>query len=61
VASAPVDGAANHALIRLLAHELDIAPTSVRLIAGASGRRKIVSISGVTPDRILARWPDLRL
>jgi len=61
VAAPPVDGAANSALLRLLARELDVAPTSIRLVAGAAGRRKIVSIGGISSERIVARWPGLRL
>ena len=61
VAAPPVDGAANSALLRLLARELDVAPTSIRLVAGAAGQRKIVSIGGISSERIVARWPGLRL
>jgi len=59
VAAAPVDGAANDALCRLIARELDVAPTTVELIAGASGRRKRIAVHGIEPASLLARWPDL--
>src|SRR5665811_1997525 len=42
--SAPaVGGAANTALVRLLADELDVSRGSVRLVAGSTGRHKSVS------------------
>ncbi len=60
--SAPaVDGAANNALVRLLADELGLAQRDVRIVAGASGRQKLVVLDGVDPDVIIARWPGLRV
>jgi hypothetical protein len=61
VAAPPADGAANHALVRLLARELDVPASAVRLVAGASGRTKVIAIDGVGPARVLERWPALRL
>ena len=61
VAAAPVDGAANRALVRLIAAELGLAPTAVRLIGGATARRKTVAVSGPGAVAILARWPGLGL
>ena len=57
VRSAPVEGAANQALLRLLASELGVPRGAVRLIAGATGRRKIVEIEGLTAEALDARWP----
>jgi uncharacterized protein YggU (UPF0235/DUF167 family) len=59
VASAPVDGAANASLLRLLAAELDVAPSALRLVAGASTRLKVVEIEGVDAAAIARRWPGL--
>ena len=60
--SAPaVDGAANHAVLRLIAEELDVPRTSVRLAAGASSRRKLVAIDDVEPADVQARWPGLEV
>ena len=42
VARPPVEGAANHALLRLIAGELGVPRGAVHLIAGASGRIKLV-------------------
>jgi len=61
VAAPPVAGAANQALIRVLAEELGVARRDVRLVAGAAGRQKLVVVEGVDPQRVLERWPGLRL
>jgi hypothetical protein len=61
VTAPPVEGAANQALLRLLAAELDVPRRDVRLIAGASGRTKIVAVDGIAPERVIARWPGLRI
>jgi uncharacterized protein len=59
VSAPPVEGAANRALLRLLADELGVARSSVRLVAGAAGREKLVVIEGVGREMLLARWPGL--
>ena len=56
-----VEGAANNALIRLLAEEVGVARRDVRIVAGATSRQKLVVIDGVEADAIVARWPGLRL
>ena len=61
VAAPPVNGAANRALMRLLARELDVAPSRVQIAAGTSARRKTITVAGLGPEAILARWPGLRL
>ena len=61
VAAAPVDGAANSALVRLLADRLELPPTAVRIVKGATARRKTIAVEGATPGSILARWPGLGL
>ena len=48
VMAPPVDGAANAALIRLLAKRLGVAKSKVSLVSGATARNKIVEIEGVT-------------
>lgn len=60
--SAPaVEGAANNALIRLLAEELGVARRDVRIVAGASSRQKLVVVDAIAAEAVLGRWPDLRL
>ena len=61
VAAPAIEGAANQALLRLLADELDIPRRDVRLIAGAASRTKLIVIDGVDPEAILERWPGLKL
>lgn len=56
-----VEGAANNALIRLLAEELGIARRDIRIVAGASSRQKLVVVEGIDEDAIVARWPGLRV
>jgi uncharacterized protein YggU (UPF0235/DUF167 family) len=56
-----VEGAANAALLRLLADELGVARRDVRLVAGANGRIKVVVVDGIDPERVLERWPELRI
>jgi uncharacterized protein (TIGR00251 family) len=55
LASAPVDGAANDALIALLADTLGVAKRHVTIVSGAHARRKRVRIEGVTDAQISAR------
>ena len=56
-----VEGAANNALIRVLADELGIARQDIQIVAGATSRQKLVVVDGVDPDAIVARWPGLRV
>jgi uncharacterized protein (TIGR00251 family) len=55
VAAAPVEGAANAALLRFLADTIDVAPSRLRLVSGETSRRKRIVIAGVTPDDVAAR------
>jgi hypothetical protein len=59
VAAPPVDGAANEALIRLIAAELHVPRGAARLVSGATARTKVVEIDGVDEDAIRRRWPGL--
>lgn len=60
--AAPVDGAANEALIRYLAATFGVARHAVRIISGERGRRKRVAIDGVSADSVreLIRGADIR-
>ena len=51
----PVEGEANAALIRLLGEALDRPTSAVRLLSGATGRRKRVFLAGVTAAEALER------
>jgi uncharacterized protein (TIGR00251 family) len=50
----PVDGAANEALVRLLAEALKVPERSVRVVAGATSRSKVVDVDGTTADAVRA-------
>lgn len=58
LAAPPVEGAANTALLRFLAEALDVAPSACRLVAGATGRRKRIRITG-DPARLRPRLEAL--
>ena len=53
VTAPPVDGAANDALVKLLAQNLDVARRDVTIVSGAASRSKIVEITGVEAARVL--------
>jgi uncharacterized protein YggU (UPF0235/DUF167 family) len=59
VRAAPADGAANAAALKVLATALDVAPSRLQLVRGASARTKTVSIEGVADSDLKARWPGL--
>jgi hypothetical protein len=44
----PVDGAANSALIKLLAERLSVPRRTISIVRGTTGRQKIVEIAGLT-------------
>jgi uncharacterized protein (TIGR00251 family) len=46
----PVDGAANEALVRFLAEIFAVGRSQVEILAGQTGRQKIVRISGAGRD-----------
>lgn len=50
----PVDGAANEALVTLLAERLGVARRAVRVVAGASARAKTVEVDGTTEAAVRA-------
>jgi uncharacterized protein YggU (UPF0235/DUF167 family) len=59
VAAAPADGAANEAVLRLVAEAAGVPRAAVRLVTGATGRRKLVAVEGADRAALVARWPDL--
>lgn len=44
VKEAPEDGKANNAVVRAIAEYFDVAPSRVKILRGASGRKKIIRI-----------------
>jgi uncharacterized protein len=59
VRAAPVEGAANEALCRLLARELHVPRSGVALERGASARTKRIRIDGVAAAAARERWPGV--
>ena len=54
VAAPPVEGAANEVLLRFLAKQLGVPASAVRVAGGASGRRKLIEIEGVSVEVVRA-------
>jgi uncharacterized protein (TIGR00251 family) len=54
VTAAPDDGKANAALIKLLAKRWRLPASALRLVSGATARRKVLYVQGV-PQRLLAQ------
>jgi uncharacterized protein (TIGR00251 family) len=55
LAAQPVDGAANAALVALLAATLGVPRRDVSLVLGDRGRRKRVLVEGLPPPDVQAR------
>lgn len=53
----PVEGAANEALIALMAERLRLPKRSVRVARGAAGRQKLLEITGLSEEEF---WQRLR-
>lgn len=48
----PVDGAANEALLTLLAQRLDLSKRDIQIVHGTAARHKTVEIAGMTLESI---------
>lgn len=55
VTAAPVDGAANEALVRLLAKLLDVARSEVTIVSGKTARTKVVEMAGLEEAQVWRR------
>ncbi|QQS14676.1 MAG: DUF167 domain-containing protein [Rhodospirillales bacterium] len=58
VTTAPEDGAANAAVVALLAREWDLPRSAFEIVLGATARRKVVMVAGdpAALAAILSRW-----
>ncbi len=52
LASPPVDGKANDALLAFISGKVGAGRTAVELVSGQTSRSKRVRIAGVTPERV---------
>jgi uncharacterized protein YggU (UPF0235/DUF167 family) len=51
----PVEGAANEAVVEVLAKALGVAKRAVTIVRGATSRSKVVEVRGVTAAGVRAR------
>ena len=42
-------------MLRIVSH------TSVRLVAGATGRQKLIVVDGLLPQDVARRWPGIKV
>ena len=52
VAASPVEGKANKELVRFLAQRLDIPPSYVTVVRGATSRHKVVDVQGLSEEEV---------
>jgi len=55
VTASPVDSAANEAVLRLLAEQLECARNQVELVRGHTSRHKVVKLHGLSVTFVVAR------
>lgn len=55
ISAPPVDGAANEAVIKLLAKWLDVPRRSVEIVRGTAGRQKEIVVASAVPELLLAK------
>jgi len=55
VTAPPVDAAANEALVKLLAQQLDCPRSQVELVRGHTSRHKVIKLYGLAVEDILDR------
>jgi uncharacterized protein len=58
--SPPVDGAANDELVKLLARALDVARGDLEIAVGATGRSKVIAVSGIDATEARARLAKVK-
>ena len=60
VTAPPVEGKANDALIRFLAKELGISPSSIEIVKGHHSREKTLKISGTLDQELMKKLQFLQ-
>lgn len=59
LAAAPVDGAANDALVAYLSTLLDVPKRDLRIVSGERGRDKRIAVAGLTQDQLQQKLSDI--
>jgi uncharacterized protein (TIGR00251 family) len=54
LAAPPVNGAANEALVALLADLLGVPKRDIHIVTGMTSKRKLIEAHGVTPEQVHA-------
>jgi uncharacterized protein (TIGR00251 family) len=57
--AAPVEGQANEALIRYLSRVLDVPASQIEIVAGQTGKDKLVTVTDVDSDTLQKRILEL--
>ena len=55
VTAAPVDGAANEALVRLLARRLHLGKGAFKIVAGRTSKLKVIEVVGMEEPELMRR------
>lgn len=50
----PVEGAANEAVVAVIAGALGVPRRAVRIVAGETSRSKVVEVEGIAPERVIS-------
>jgi len=58
IAAPPADGAANDELLRILSAVLGLPRSALAIVRGASSRRKVVEVQGVSEAEVVARLAE---
>ncbi|MFN8592486.1 MAG: DUF167 domain-containing protein [Thermomicrobiales bacterium] len=55
VTAPPVDGAANAAVIKVLAEAIDVSRSRLSILTGEHSRHKQILVDGLTPEQLMPR------
>jgi uncharacterized protein len=58
IAALPVEGRANEELVAVLAEALRVPKRAITLVVGASGRNKVVEVTGLEADEVSRRLAE---
>ncbi len=59
VTAPPADGAANKAVVKLVAAVAGLPKSAVSVVTGASSRHKQLRLEGTSAADVVSRWPGL--